>query len=110
MERMRRNAPQIERLYRATPAARRVILKNASTDLMNALCEIALNVLKGTIPLSTKQYAQLRKKKSNVRLIADKRINITKKKKKLVNQKGNGFLIPLLAAAVPFLTNLFSRR
>ena len=55
----------------SSPSMQRVIVCNTSTDFINALCEIALNVLNGNIPLSDKQYKQLKKKKSAIRLVAD---------------------------------------
>ena len=85
----------------------RVIVCNASTDFVNTLCEIALNVLNGNIPLSDKQYRQLKKKKSAIRLVADKKVGLVKKKK-AINQTG-GFLLPLLGAAIPFIASLISR-
>ena len=103
-----RNLALLERLHRARPGARRTILKNADADFLNALCEIALNILRGKIPLTAKQYALLKKRKEHVRLIADKRINFTRKKK-IINQRGHGFILPLLGAALPFITSLFSR-
>lgn len=105
--RMRRNLAMLEMLYKAQPGMRRLIVCNASADFINALCEIALNVLRGNIPLNTKQYKQLKRQKAVIRLVADKKVNHQKKKKK-INQTG-GFLLPLLGAAIPFITSLFNR-
>ena len=105
---MQRNLVLLEMLYKASPNVWRVIVGNASADFIKALCEVALNVIKGNIPLTTKQYKQLKKKKSVVRLVADKKVNLLKKKQ-TINQTGGGFLLPLLGAAIPFLTSLFNR-
>ena len=106
--RVQRNLPLLEMLYKATPGVRRVIVCGSSTDFIDALCEIALNVLRGNIPLTDKQYAQLKKKKNIIRLIADKKVKHLRKKK-TINQSG-GFLLPLLGAAIPFITSLITRR
>lgn len=98
----------LELIYKSTPRVRRVIVNNASTDFIDSLCEIALNVLRGNIPLTDKQFALLKKKKKIIRLVADKKVKRTKKKKTL-NQSG-GFLLPLLGAAIPFIISLVNRR
>lgn len=77
---------------------------NAGADFVKSLCEIALNVLSGNIPLTDKQYKLLKKKKKLIRLVASKKGSLTSKKKKL-NQTG-GFLFSLLGAAIPFIINL----
>lgn len=99
----------LERLYKARTATRRIILNNAGPDFLNALCEIALNVLNGKIPLTRKQYTQLQKQKSGIRLFAAKGASVAKKKR-LINQRGGAFLFPLLSAAIPFIASLFTRR
>lgn len=85
----------------------RVIVSNANTDFIHALCEIALNVTRGNIPLTDRQYKQLKKKKTIIRLIADRQVKHFKKKKS-INQTG-GFLLPLLGAAIPFIVGLLNR-
>ena len=105
--RMQRNLSLLELLYKSVPGMRRVIVCGASADFINALCEIALNVLRGNIPLTDKQYAQLEKKRGIIRLVADKKVK-RGKKKKTINQSG-GFLLPLLGAAILFITSLISR-
>lgn len=106
--RMQRNLALLEMLYKSTPRMRKVIVSNAGADFISALCEIALNVLSGNIPLTEQQYSQLKKKKSVVRIVADKRIKILRKRK-TINQSG-GFLLPLLGAAIPFIASLITRR
>lgn len=108
-ERIRRNLSLLQALYKATPAQRKIIIQSASTDFILTLCEIAFNVIKGKIPLTKAQYQKLKKKKSGIKLIADKKICLTKKKKKLINQSG-GFLLPLLSVAVPFISSLIASR
>lgn len=106
--RIRRNLSLLELLHKSPPTVQRVIIKNANLDFINALCEIALNVMKGNIPLSHHQYKQLKKKKTIIRLIADKKVKINCKKRG-INQSG-GFLLPLLGAAIPFITSLIANR
>ncbi len=68
--------------------------------------EIALNVWKGNIPLTDKQYKQLKKAKNVSRIVADKKVKLVKKKKASIRQVV--FLLPLLVAAT-FITSLLTR-
>lgn len=108
LSRIQKSLPLLKLLYKASPKMRKVILLQSGPDLMLSLCEIALNVLNGNIPLTSRQYDQLKKKKKQIRLIADKKVKIAKKNK-LVNQSG-GFLLPLLGAALPFVVDLVRGR
>ncbi len=49
-DRLCKNLPLLKLLYKASSKQRRVILQSASDQLILTLCEIALNVLRGTIP------------------------------------------------------------
>ena len=55
--------------------SRRRILREGGKPLMRALREIAYNVLKGKLPLTSKQLAHLKKHKKCVRLVANKNTN-----------------------------------
>jgi hypothetical protein len=73
---------------------RKKLLEGASDETVRCLCECALNTLKSNVPLTADQFRRLRRHKHTLRYLADKRISIAKKKKK-VKQAG-GFLGPLL--------------
>jgi len=79
--------------------SRQKIIRQASTDNIDALSEIALNLLKGNIPLNTKEKKKLKRHKDKIRKLGKRNVS-TKKKKTLLVQEG-GFL-PLLLA--PFLS------
>lgn len=100
--------PVLKLLHKATPKQRRLILQSASDEFILALCEVALNILYGVIPVSRQQYQKLKKRKADIKFVADKKIGIAAKKP-VFNQKG-GFLLPLLSVAVPFLTSLIANR
>ncbi len=107
-DRLCKNLPLLKLLYKASPKQRRVILQTASDQLILSLCEIALNVLRGTIPLNTTQYRRLKKRKDEIKYGASKKITVVRKKR-MINQRG-GFLVPLLSVAIPFITSLISRQ
>lgn len=108
-DRIKRNLSLLQTLHGASPSQRVNIIKSASPDLLVALCEIAYNVLKGKIPLNKTQYQKLQKKKAGIRLLANKKVCASKKKKTMLKQSG-GFLLPLLSIAVPFITSLIASR
>lgn len=78
--RIHRNMGLMALLFKANPSMRKLIISKAAPDFINALCEVALNVLKGNIPLTTKQYKILQKKKSVIRVVADKKVRPLKKR------------------------------
>ncbi len=100
-DRLCKNLPLLKLLYNASPKQRRVILQSASDQLILSLCEIALNVLRGTIPLNSAQFRRLKREK--------RRSNTLRVKIRIINQRG-GFLVPLLSVAIPFITSLISRQ
>ncbi len=107
-DRLCKNLPLLKLLYKASPGQRSVILQSASDQLILALCEIALNVLRETIPLNNSQFRRLKKRREEIKYTASKKINV-ERKKLMINQKG-GFLVPLLSVAIPFITSLITSR
>ena len=82
------------------------ILKNAPPDLVKALCECSLNVLKGNIKLNKTQKTRLRRYKNILRQLASKK-PATKTRKQLL-QKG-GFIGALLGPVLGVLGSLLGR-
>ncbi|XP_049341305.1 uncharacterized protein LOC125805028 isoform X2 [Astyanax mexicanus] len=107
-DRLKRNYQVLKSLHQASPRERKLILRQAPTDLVLAICEIALNLLRGRIPLTAQQYARLKRQKKAIKLFADKRKSV-KVKRNTINQSG-GFLLPLLSVAVPFISSLIAAR
>jgi len=103
--RIKRNAPLLRALYHATPQKRKDILSHCSPDFLKALCEIALNILKGNIKLSPSQYRSLKKQKKVIRLLADKKSGLKRKRLALKSQ-GGGFILPILTALAPIIGDL----
>lgn len=106
--RLKRNFQDLKSLYQAPPRERKLILRKAPADLVLAICEIALNLLRGRIPLTAQQYSRLKRQKKAIKLFADKRKSVTVKRK-TINQSG-GFLLPLLSVAIPFISSLIAGR
>ena len=84
---------------------RKAILEYADTDLISALCECAHNILRGTVRLTPREKVRLRKYKDRLRLIAKRRLSISRRRRE-IQQHGGGFLPALLAplATIVFFT------
>lgn len=95
------------RILNACPIrVRKDLIKKFPQSCIHCISECCLNTLKGNVPLSSTQKKQLSRHKHTIRLLADKQIPISKKRKVLV-QKG-GFLNILIPAALSVLTSLIS--
>ncbi len=86
-DRLCKNLSLLKLLYKASPKQRCIILQSASDQLILSLCEIALNVLRGTIPLNSAQFWRLKKRKEEIKYTASKKINVVRKKR-MINQRG----------------------
>ena len=91
-------------LSKCNSKQRRGILQSADPALIKAICECALNVVKGNIPLTPTQKRRLSPHKNTLRSLADRKKSL-KTKKRILIQKG-GFLPLLLKAIVPTIASL----
>jgi len=103
-ERLRRKAPLLRALYRASPVLRKKLLRShCDKDLINCLSDICRNVLKGNVPLSASQKAALRRKRKALQKLALKSVSL-KQKQKLV--QSGGFLGALLGPIASVLMSI----
>ena len=103
---VKRNVALLQLLHKSKPAMAKTILKNAPPDLVRALCECSLNVLKGNIKLNATQKKRLRRYKNILRTLATKKP--TTKTRKQMLQKG-GFIGALLGPVLGVLGSLLGR-
>jgi hypothetical protein len=91
----------------ASPKLRYAIISNCNNELLNAISEIALNVLHGNIELPVTSRQKLRKHKTALLALADKRRQLRRSavKRRVLNQR-EGFLLPLLGAVLPTIASL----
>jgi hypothetical protein len=108
MKRIKSNYHTLQVLKSAKPKLKRAIIQNSDKELIHAINECALNVLRGNCPLSTCNKIKLRKHRRSLRKVTDKAIPLVTKKKVII-QRG-GFLIPLLTAVLPTIASLLFRR
>ena len=90
-------------LQRTNNKNRKHLLSLADKDLVFCICECIINVLNGNVPLTSEQMKALKRHKTVLRELSEKRRKAINRKRQLLVQKGNGFLPillgPVLAAA-----------
>jgi hypothetical protein len=87
-----------------TPARRKLFLKPADKELVQSICECALNTLKGNVPLKPCQKKTLSRYKRILRKLVHPKGG-WKSKRKILIQHGGAFFPALLA---PILASLLT--
>lgn len=99
------NADLLRAIVNMTPSRRKLFLKNADKELVQSICECALNTLKGNVPLKPCQKKSLSRYKHILRNLVKPKGG-WKSKRKFLIQKGGGILPALL---IPVLSSLLSQ-
>lgn len=103
------NTVALQALQKLNPTQKLALLRTADKTLVRDICECALNVLLGNVKLSRAQKTRLVQHKQTLRQLAKKQ-GSWKSKKKILIQRGNGFLTLLLAPILGTLaSSLFSK-
>ena len=95
-------------LSHCKPKIRNAILKNCENDLIHIICDCVYNVVKGNAPGLTQEKVNklARHKTSLIKLT--KKVPI-KEKRKILVQKGGGFLQFLLPLVAPLIAKAVSK-
>lgn len=103
--RVKRQAHVLSALAKSHPHVCKAILRGADKDLLHCLTECAYNIIRGNIPLTPTQKAQLTKYKRQLRNVANKKTGL-KQKQKFVQTGGflPALLAPLLGSVIAPLT------
>ena len=101
---VKRALPLLKVLADAKPKLKKTIIQHAPTELVTAISEIVLNLIKGVIKLTASQKKRLSRYKKDLLALAKKKLSIGKKKKILV-QKGGSAAVSIL---VPLALSLLS--
>lgn len=103
-----RNADILRAICHLNAKQRSALLSKANFDFMRCICECAFNILRGNVPLEKKYKTRLRKHAPILRKLVDRRDNVSKKKKIIV--QNGGFLPSLLIPIVSHvLTSLLAQ-
>lgn len=80
------------------PKIVREILRSAPDSVIKAICNVALNALKGDVKLSASQKLLFKKHKRAILTLADRKKPLLQKRK--VVQQSGGFWIPALVGGI----------
>ena len=107
-KRMRGSLPYLQVIAKSKPKLRKVLIDNVPANVITAICECALNLLKGVIPLTPRQKRRLVRYKTHLRALANKKVS-RRQKKLYLNQKGGGLLTALIPPVLSTLGSLFTK-
>jgi hypothetical protein len=109
--RLQNNEAFLRYLHNANLKQKKHLIKSASNEEIEALCECAFNILRKNVPLTEKQLSDLRKPKSRklVYQLADKQIPI-KRKRKIANQTGGFAFLPIIAPILASIIGAIASR
>ena len=90
------------------PKIRNAILKNCENDLIHIICDRVYNLVKGKVPgLTQEKVNKLTRHKSSLIKLTKKLPN--REKRKILAQKGGGFLPFLLPLVAPLIAKAVSK-
>ena len=77
--RMKHNSELLRFLTKAKPEQKKAILKTLSDEQVKAICECVLNILRGTIVVTSQVKNRLQKHKTSLRKLGDKKVSVKHK-------------------------------
>jgi len=83
-----------------------LLLKNP--EVIKSICELLLNILSGTVPVSNKEKRIFLSHRPEVDKLISKTVGNIKKQRILNSQRGSGLLTTILALALPIVAQLLS--
>lgn len=101
--RVRKFLPVLKRIRKMSERAKREYVKKCDGQFLDCISECAKNIIKGNVPLTVRQKANLRRKRNDLRALSLKKTTLRKRRK--IVQKG-GFLTALLPPVLSFLGSL----
>lgn len=101
MDQIKEHFPLLEFLCQCSKSHRSLIINRANSKLINCLCECALNVLSGNVPLTQeeKKKKTLKRYRHTLRQLCQRKVPI-KQKKKILTQQGGGTVLKSMLEAV----------
>lgn len=102
----KKHADVLKILLKANRKQRKALLEVADREWIEAICECALNLLKGNVSLSKSQKKKLSPYKNHLRILSQPNVSF-RKKRKLISQKGGNWLQFLVGPVLKVLQELF---
>ncbi len=100
-EYVKRALPLLQVIAKSKPQIRNAIIEHGPTDLIKAISEIVLNVLKGVIKITPRQKKRLVRYKNKLRALTSNKVS-QKVKRKFLGGGGllASVLVPVAVAAL----------
>ena len=76
---MKDNLPYLQVLVKFKPKLRELLIEHGPVSLITSICECALNLLKGVIPLTPRQKRRLARYETHLCGLANKKVSLKKK-------------------------------
>ena len=86
---VKRALPFLQVIAKSKPKIRNAIIEHGPAELIKAISEIVLNVLKGVVKLTARQKKRLIRYKNKLRALSSNKVS-QKIKRKFLTQKGGG--------------------
>ena len=102
---MRESLPYLHVIVKSKPKLRKLLIEHVPANVITAICECSLNLLKGVVPVTQRQKRRLARYKTHLRALASKKVS-RKRKKLYLNQKGGNLLTALLPPVLSVLGSL----
>ena len=75
-----KNIDILKHIYKTKNTNKRKLLEHLDSSTVKSIVEVALNILKGTIPLSDVEKSKLRVSKSDIKSLVKKNLSLRDKK------------------------------
>lgn len=105
MKKVRKHKSFLSLLSDTSPKQRKALVKTMCKGQLQSICEIALNLLNGSIPIPPHIKKKLAPFKSLIRHVADRSVSLAKKKNFLNMNRNSSIISKVLGHLVPTLLN-----
>jgi len=89
----KRYLPTLKRIRKMGDRAKREYVRKCDKEFLDCISECAKNVIKGNVPLTSRQMTELRRKRHDLRALSAKKTSL--RTKRMILQKGGFLTAPL---------------
>ena len=100
----------LKKLHKCGKSQRPHLIGSCDREKVFAICECSDNILRGQVPLTTRQKQRLKKHVTVLKNLADSSVGWKKKQKYLSTQEGGSIIGTILGVALPALISYLSSK
>jgi hypothetical protein len=100
----------LKKLHRCGKSQRPHLISECDREKVFAICECSDNILRGQVPLTTRQKQRLKKHVNVLKNLADTSVGWKKKQKFLGTQEGGSILATILSVVLPGLASYLASK